>query len=541
MKEVYVGQDSRNQAKEALDLISNVVAQTLGPSGRPILLTRTGQGAYTDVVHTKDGVTVLREMSYDEPVFDAVHKLCLQAANDTVANAGDGTTSTLIMASAFADALNNSDLNPQAAIRKYEEEIRDAISHIGEYVESGFEYEEMVALTSCNGDRELAGKIMEAAGKTSSHGTIVVEKNHITKKRYTVEKTDGYKAGNGYNSFPISLAISVADIARTNGDFYLEDCYVVPFNGNLHHKDQIEKIIKTIYRDTKGKANVLVVAYEITENVINELIRLNRGEPNFKVMCAKTTPTAELNGAWNQLNDIAAFSGSEILDGGLINNFKTANLGKVKKAKVGSYETYLMGRGINQWIVERAEQNVESANKAPTPLDKAIIESRNASLTGGLVKLVIGGGIPGNIHEIADRAEDAIKSVQACRRSGAVPGCGMSYVKASSHACISKEVREALHCIVRTILSNHGITNIDCYLDQPTLEKPLTLRIDEQGNVNKGELKELGVADSFETVKSVILNGFALGSLIAGLGGMIINSGLKEVRQARILKEAMSN
>ncbi|MEN6634642.1 MAG: hypothetical protein ABFC56_02195, partial [Clostridiaceae bacterium] len=122
-KKIQYGKQAREAAVVALNEIAEVVAQTVGPAGRPILLSRNVSAVNSTVFHTKDGISVLRELSYLDPIYDAVHRLSMQATADTMINAGDGTTSTLIVAARFASLLHShASGSPQAAIRAFRKE-----------------------------------------------------------------------------------------------------------------------------------------------------------------------------------------------------------------------------------------------------------------------------------------------------------------------------------------------------------------------------------------------------------------------------------
>jgi chaperonin GroEL len=541
-KKIEHGPKAREAAVTALADISEVVAATVGPAGRPILLSRNVSAMNSTVFHTKDGITVLRELSYLDPIYDAVHRLAMQATSDTMINAGDGTSSTLVVASAFAKALHNHPAgNPQAAVRQFRKEVDAAIAAIGTEAVVGDECDRAVALTSTNGDAELADIVLQALDGVSAFGTVVAEKNCMSKVRYRVDKEFGYQAGGGY-AWNISLGISVSENAVTNGDFAMEGAQpvlVVPYNGNIVQMGQLAPILNNLYKTMNSvkslnSVNLLIVAYDCSDDIANQLVAVNRQTPQLKVFVAKTNPTAEFNGAWNQLNDIAAFSGATIVDAGTASQWQVGtHAGQVERVRVTPYKTFISGKSVNHWIERRAEQNEESAALAPTPLDKEIIMSRNASLTGGLVKLTIGGGLPGDLEEIAARADDAIRAVQACRRSGALPGCGLSYIRAADLAGCGTEVTAALSSVHRRIMENYGVAPLE------SVESGITCSISD-ARIATGSFLDLGVADSFETVKSVIANGFALGSLVANLGGFCINADIEEIQKGRLLKDLMS-
>ena len=535
-KQIVSGSESRSLAVKALAEVAAVVAETVGPAGRPVLLSRSISATTNAVFYTKDGISMLKELGYTDPVKDAVHKLCIQATSDTMIESGDGTTSTLIMASAFAEQLLNIDrMNPQQAIREFRVEVENAIEKISSEAVVGEAAERNVCLTSSNGDEEMTNAIMEALSQTSAYGTVVVEKSLISKKRYQIDKEYGYQAGSGY-AYNISFGISVSEVAVTNGDFYLENAYVVPYNGNISQFVQVEELVKQAIQDSANTGefvNVVFIAYDVSEEVVSNLLMINRKSPGAKFFVAKTTPTAEINGAWHQLNDIAAFSGSVIFDAGTgsrMNLIKDA--GKVGKVRVGPYKTFISGRGKNNWIIQRAEQNEISIKQATTPLDREIISSRNASLTGGLVRLTIGNGLPSEIEEMAGRADDAIRSVQQCRISGALPGCGVSYIRAGELAGVSKELSNAFQSVHFHIMNNYG------HKFAPKTDKGCTCYIGENG-LEWGDFVKLGVADSFGTVKSVLRNGFALGSLIANLGGFCLDADIEEIQKSKQMRDIL--
>lgn len=539
-KQILTGNTAREQAVDALINISNIVSATAGPGGRPILLSRNTSALTNTMFHTKDGITVLRELNYTTPIYDAVHKLCLQASSDTMINCGDGTTSTLIMAAAFAKTFHNSpERNPQMAIRKYRKEVLKTIEEIQKEAVFSDAAERNVALTSTNGDVELTEVVLNALAETSAYGTVLVEKSISCTERFKVDKEFGYQAGNGYG-YNISFGISVSDIATTNGDFYLDDCFVIPYNGNIGQFSQIFPMIQKFgVLVGKQQVNLMFVAYEINEDVLNNLIELNRKNPSLKVFVTKTTPTAEVNGQWNQLNDVAAFSGADIVDAGSVPGWNIPNAGLVKKVRVGVYKTFLIGKNdAKNWIAKRAMQNEESANLAPTPLDKEIISSRNASLTGGLVKITVGGGLISDLEEIAARADDAIRSVQACRRSGALPGCGISYIRAGMLANVSKTLMEALYSVTEKIQENYGLTYTKDEINEVATTAGTTYAIQDD-IIQTGDFLKLSVADSYETIRSVLLNGFQLGALVANLGGFCVTADLEEIQKSKLLKDVM--
>jgi chaperonin GroEL len=534
-KEINRGEQARERAVESLANIAGIVGATLGPAGRTILISRLTGGNTISVSHTKDGFNVLNSLEYTDPVHDAVHKLCMQASGNSVLASGDGTTSTLVMASAFAKALHSESNNPQADARKYRKEVHAAVEAIAKEAQNSQESCYKVALTSSNGDQELTDSVLEALGSASAYGTVLVEKNPMQKERYKIDREYGYQAGQGYGYY-MPIAMSINETLVNQGEFVLRDSFVIPYNGDLMQFSQIKPFIDAMSGPTGNKYRLCIVAYEVSQDVASMVAYINRKNPTVKIFLCPTTRTAEINGSFQQLNDIAAFSGAKVVDAASAAHWTFEDVGRAGLIRVNPYKTFLLGKSENNWIIERAEQNKSSAEIAPSQMDRDIINSRNASLTGGCVKIVLGGGLMSDIVERADRADDAIKATQAAMRSGALPGCGVSYIRAGALAEVSPAVADALASIHEQIMENCGQDRWTEYKAGQTVK----ITADEVSLCDS--FLEAGIADSFETIKSVIINGFELGVLVANLGGFSLQADLEGIanseRQIEILRKA---
>lgn len=532
-KEIKHGQEARSSAVTALKDITEIVGATLGPGGRTVLSSRQNSGGQISVSHTKDGFNVLSSLQYTDPIKDSVHKLALQASGNSVVASGDGSTSSLVMAAAFADALYSA-RNPQQAAREFRKEIDNVVAAIKKEAVNTEEAHYKVALTSANGDEELTSVVLEALENSSAYGTVIVEKNPVQKERYKVDTEFGYQSGQGY-AYYMPLAQSIHETIANQGEFVLRDSLVVPYNGDLLKYSQIGEIIRKISEAKPEGFKLLVCAYEVSDELAAQIAYMNRSNKTVKIFLSKTTRSAEINGAFQQLNDIAAFSGAQVVDGGSAQHWQFGDVGKVGVVRVGPHKSFLLEPSDNNWIERRAEENKQAEAVAPSQMDKDIINSRNSSLTGGCVKLIVGGGLHGDLPERADRADDAIKATQAAMRSGALPGCGASYIRAGELAKASEPVRNALASIHNTIMTNYGEEA------KQSFKKGETVSITMQSIDTSSDFLESGVADSFETVEAVIRNGFELGLLVGNLGGYALEADLDEIEKVERAKEALGS
>ena len=536
-KKVIIGEQAREESVQALELIKDYVSSTLGPSGRPVLMTKRNSSEQAPVSVTKDGYNSIQALAFDEPVADAVLQITKQSAGRSVYASGDGSTSTVTMAAGFARAIHNRSnfKNPQAAIRAYRKEVNKAVEAIQKEAILTREAVSSVVLTSANHDKEMRDVVVNALDQTSAYGSIMIISSPTSNEKYRVDKDFGYQCGSGYN-YSTVMACSLDPSANTNEDIMLSKPYVFPFNGDIYDFQQVLPLIERIHASIgTTEFTLLVIAHDVTEAAAQRCAEFNRSNVHnkLKVALIKNYSTWEINGMVEQLKDISAFSGSEIHDGGTLDSFDPNSLGQVGSVRIQTNKTFLNGRGSRNWIKKRAEENKITASKADSPADRENVEARNSSLTGGLVKLIVGGALFSELSEIKDRADDAVRAGQACNRSGALPGCGVSYIRAGKLAGVSEPIQKALGSIHYKILENYGME--DQYTEEHEAGKTVFVSDDD---VQVGvDFVSCGVADSFETVKGVILNAFELGAVIANIGAVCLESDLELISKAKILRD----
>lgn len=524
---VKIGQEARDEMLEALSKIASAVGSTLGPGGRPFGYSKIGGDLRLQATMTKDGLTVIRSLGFpDKPAADAVLEYAKQAAAHSVLASGDGTTSTVVLAAAVAEAifLTQSKLPPQALARKIEKEAQAAIDAIKTETVKSDEMTRLVALTSSNGDHELADIAVAVIEKSSAFGTVVPEKNPSLKERYRIVTQDGYShcAGYDYNN---TFASSASDNASSNSPIEWEKPAIAIFNGSLIAESQVTPVLSAwneliVSGETR---NLVIVCYDLSDAVANHLLVWNRklAPKNLAIFVVKPRLSSEINSGLQVLRDIAAFSGvleNRIIDGGNYKEMNSGFLGVCDKIRITPSNTVFMGRANNHWIEKRVLQNQNIIADARTQHDKEATALRNSQLTEGLVKVQVGGGMMPDLQERADRLDDAVKAAQACMRNGGLPGCGASYIRAAEIAGVGPELQKALSVIHTQIMSNRGLDAISSFA------KGQTVKIHEDG-ATLGDFQELQVVDSADTVCAVIKNGVDLGVKIATLGGYSFRQG----------------
>lgn len=445
------------------------------------------------------------------------------------------TTSTVVLAAEIAKGiLKAAPERPQAFARIIQLQSNRAIAEISKESDKSPELAEMVALTSSNGDTEMVEWVMKAVKDNPVFGSIIIERSPAEQERYRLIKQDGLTGGRGYNQH-LQFAHSFSEKPAENSPFEVESPYVLLYDGDLISSTQIIPVINALALQLKSPWSLVVVAYEIGQEVANVLAEVNlRQKANgIKIWASSIRLTAEVNSGWHKLQDISSFTGATIINHSNVDSVTRYYLGNCSKVQVTPEKSIFMGRSPNHWIPKRAMQNENGIENATTELDKERIKERNAELVSGLVKLVVGGGHMAGIGERADRCDDAIKAAQACFRSGALPGCGAAYIRAAELAEVGTELKTAFACIHNQIMNNFGTAPIEKF------EKNQTAAITENGAVLTGDFRQLKVADSYDTVAAVIKNATELGILFSTLGGYSLTSDLHEIEQIQRVKSMM--
>lgn len=518
---IEVGDQSRRVLLKALNFIAQAVGSTMGPGGRPFGFDKTGADMRRQASWSKDGLTVLKALEFELPAWHAVLQYAKQAASHSVVASGDGTTSTIVLANAVAKAISGAqERSPQAVARQVEDDVTRVCEAIrGEAIKTK-EVTKLVALTSTNGDAELTDVVLDAIGHSGAFGTVVVEKNPGSAVRYKTTRQDGYSNCGGYNYNP-TFALSASPNAASSKPIEWGEPKVLIWNGSLITEGQIQPILAAWNETLKEKpSNLVLLAFDVSDEVANKLLVTNRtlAKHDVGVFVVRPRLTAEVNSGLQVMRDLAAFCGiadDKIVDGGNYRDLDTSFFGTCGSVKIAPGNTMFLGRSPNHWVDKRVQQNQSIVAEARSQFDKQITSIRNAELAEGLVKVEVGGGHLPDLQERADRFDDACKAAQSCMWHGALPGGGLSYIRAAHLVPnVSPALKQAFSSIFETIRTN--------------FDEKLVIAIDADGKqgyklsrsgVEFGPAIELGVLDACETVCAVIKNGVALGVNIALMGG----------------------
>ena len=530
--------------------MADMAGATLGPLGRQVLLERPEMELKPIV--TKDGVTVIKHMGYR----DAVQQLVLEAARDaaiqTAADAGDGTTTATILSHAIAERASlatkaNPNISPQAIIREMKKTMPEILQTIERYKvdlndDNFHEILTQVAKVSANADEELAESIIQAFDTVGDEGNITIVEKLSPESRYEVERLNGYTIEKGYEESCKKFAPAFVN-NPSNNTVELKKPIFLLYNGQLTHVNQfLEGVMKLdeYFHNTLNlpvdERNIVIVAHSFADEVLSQLYNnWTHPDSKLKIFPMLTQTSMIMNYQIDFLYDLQAYTGSSVFDPGTKSLLDLDPETVYKNSRVQFFECSRFRASVmcdeDPEAIDIRVQELKSLLKNPeSDLEKGELELRIGKLTSGIAKLIIYAPSSGEGREKKDRAEDAWMAIRGAVKNGATPGGGFVLVKLSadllalSRRAHSPTRRLALEIIgeallepVRQLYKNYGWSSnlIDAHLlDILNSDRPYDINL-------QSWVDPLELLDSAPAVSEAIRNSLSIASLLGTLGGIV--------------------
>ena len=458
-KQMKFENDARQEIAVGLSQLARAVKATLGPRGRNVILSKS----FGSPRITKDGVSVSKEVELPQPFENMGAKLINTVASKTGDKAGDGTTTSVVLAEAiYLEGLKyvtSGALNPvtvQRGVLKAAEVACDAIAKLAKPVK-GHEDIKKVATISANGDTLIGGLMADAFEKVGKEGVITVDEGKGTESG--LEYTEGMQFDKGYLS-PYFLT------NPTTLECVLEDAYIL-----LHEKkiSNLADLLPLLNKVVTSSKPLLIVAEDVESEALAALV-VNKLRGILKIAAVKAPGFGDRRKA--MMGDLAVVTGGEFIseDLGLkLENIELEQLGRAKRIVIDKDNTLVVeGAGTKKEILARADQIRVQIEKTTSDYDKEKLQERLAKLTGGVAVVRAGANTEVEMKERKDLIDDALHAVKAAAADGIVPGGGVAFLRAieAVEAARSKGkgdekigydiVAEALKAPARQIADNAG-------------------------------------------------------------------------------------
>ena len=422
-KQVILGSEARTNLVKGIDILADAVVSTLGPNGRNVVIANE-QGAPQS---TKDGVTVAKSITLKDPNQELGVQLVKQAAIKTAEKAGDGTTTSTLLAremiKAGLTALNNNE-NAVQIKRDIDATVQQVINNLKNNIAEDISSEEQleqIATISANNDPETGKLIATAIEKVGMEGVVHIEESK-TGETY-LETVEGLQFDRGYKS-PYFVTNNNTMTAT------LDNPFILIADQKLTQVKELLPILESVSSQARS---LLIIAEDIDNEALATLI-VNKMRGTMKV-CAVIAPDFG-DRRKLVLEDIAITTGGQVFDkqkGMKLDKFSWEWFGEARTVTVGKEQTTIVdGKGGIEPIEARIEELQQQINKATTPFETEKLQERLAKFVGGVAIIHVGGNTETEMREKKDRVDDALHATKAAIEEGIVPGGGIALLYASN-------------------------------------------------------------------------------------------------------------
>ena len=515
-KNIEFGADARKKLVKGMDKVADAVVSTLGPNGRNVVYV--DQGA---VHSTKDGVSVARQINkLEDPIEDLGAQLLKQAAIKTADHAGDGTTtSTLLARELVKGGLNrlNDGANAVEIKRGIDAGVKQVLESLKEGSEkiSSEEQLQQIATVSANNDSEVGKLISRAMEKVGREGVVYIEESK-TDETY-LEVVEGCQFDRGYKS---PYFVTNNNTMST----LLQDCYVLLAD---HRFTQVKELLPILEGVSQKGKSLLIVAEDIDGEALATLI-VNKMRGTLKVAAVKAPDFGERRKLI--LDDIAVLTGGTVFDkekGMKLDKFNWEWFGEAKTVTVTKEKTTIVdGQGTEEAITKRAEELEEQIRKAETPFEMEKLQERLSKFVGGVALVHVGGSTEAEMKEKKDRVDDALHATQCALADGIVPGGGVALLYARKNIKADKDstedfkygqkiVYDACGKPFEYILTNAGYSEADAkMIEMGDLKGKKGFTGYNLKTCSVVDMKKAGILDPHKVTKNALLNAASIAGTI---------------------------
>lgn len=414
-KKVYFGEDAREELFKGVKTLADAVSVTLGPRGKNVVYGTSKTAAYS----TKDGVTVAKTIKMDTEEAELGAMMIREAASRTADVAGDGTTTSTVLAKHLIDMtsdMRDSGINVndiQKGITRGMFDVMHIIDDIKMDVVCKLDTEN-IATISANNDNELGKVVAEAIEKVGVDGIVSVDVSNDFDTK--VEHVEGYKFDSGYIS-----PFFVNNMEKQTAE-YDNPLIALTLEKNLGPKDYIP-----VMQAAVNAKRPLVLIGGSLESVSLSLFVSNKNMGNLNSVCIKYPGFGDVTR--DMMQDIAVFTGATLCieTGKTLQQCTIDDLGSCEKITVSKDSTTIIqGHGNKELVDERASSIKSELETAKDNVAKNVLKERLSRLTDGAAIIKVGGSTEIEIKEKYDRIDDALSATRAAISDGIVPGGGLT-------------------------------------------------------------------------------------------------------------------
>ena len=412
--------DARKNLQSGVNKLADAVTSTLGPNGRNVIIEQQ-MGNPTS---TKDGVTVAKAVELEDKIENIGAQLVKQASIKTADGAGDGTTTSTLLAS----EIYNSGIQSIADynVTEVSRGISKATDMVVEYLEDNSreitdeDQLRQVATISANNDPEVGELIASSMDKVGREGVVTIEESR-TGETY-LEVVEGMQFNRGYKSIYFVTDNNSMTATLSNAQVLIVDKKVTA----------AKELLPILEACSAQNKPLLIIADDIDGEALSTLV-VNKMRGTLQVVAVKAPEFGDRKKA--MMEDIATLTGGQVVSpekGMRLDKFNVDWLGSSRKVTVGKEETTIVdGKGDTEAIEQRVEEIKSLIDNSNSPFEKETLQDRLGRLIGGVAIVHVGGQSEIEMKEKKDRVEDALHATKAALEEGILPGGGVALLNAA--------------------------------------------------------------------------------------------------------------
>tara|TARA_A100001201_G_scaffold23033_2_gene26006 strand:- start:403 stop:1974 length:1572 start_codon:yes stop_codon:yes gene_type:complete len=506
VKDLNFGVNAKDKIMTGVDKLAKAVKSTLGASGKCVIYEDT----YGRPLITKDGVTVADSVVLFDPVENIGATLVKEASKNTVKEAGDGTTTAIVLAESLLKTVDNPEFIGETT-RDVKIGIKTACDKVVKYIDnnstpvSGTMLHSVSAI-SCNNDKDLGDLIAQTYEKVGKDGVVLMEESE-TDQTYA-DIVDGVQ---------LSCKLTSPHF-MTNKDRQLcelENPYVLIVASEIPSIRKIQNILEHVIKQNRS----LLIVAQVSEQVKSALL-MNKVKGNIKVNIIDNPGFGASKR--DTIEDLALLTGAKVIDeelGDDLDLIQPDCLGEVVKSVTDNRTTVLTTGVLNEQVANRIKEIENKIADIKDPFFKKKQQERLAMLSGSVGMIKVGANSKIELKEKKDRVEDAIYAVKAALQEGIVPGGGICLLNAAKSIkpknIGEKILVEAIKSPFFTIMANAGIENYET----PT-KKGVGYDVTTGKSVN---MIKSGIVDPALVTKTALKNAVSVASTIISADCIISN------------------
>ena len=509
-KELKFAEDARARLKTGIDMLADTVKITLGPKGRNVIIDKK----FGPPQVNSDGVSIAKEIDLEDPFENMGAQLLKEASKQTNDDAGDGTTTSTVLAQAiisegFKNVAAGSD--PMAIKRGLEiavGSVRKSITKLATSVE-GRDQIAQVAILSAH-DEKMGNLVADVIDNVGKDGVITVDESRGLEDE--VAYVEGMQVDRGY----------ISPYFVTNSDRMeasLDDSLVLITDKKISAVSDILPVLEKVLKVSK---NLVIVAEDVDGEALATLV-VNKLRGTLNVLAVKAPGFGDRRK--EMLRDIAILTGGQVISEEVGRNLDSAeveDLGRVKSiVSTKDDTTFVEGAGDPSEIQGRISQIKAQIEETTSDYDREKLQERMAKLSGGVAIIKVGASTEIELKEKKQRVEDALSATRAAVEEGIVPGGGtvlirsavdLAKVKAKGDEQTGVDIlRRSLEAPIRVIASNSGA------------EGAVVLDAVGKGKGNfgfdalddrYGDMLEFGIVDPAKVTRAAVENAVSVAGMI---------------------------